>query len=594
MDGSGSEVLAKATVDFAALFQQLPTSYMVMDLSLHYVAVNDAYLATTGRRPEELIGQYVFDAFPPTDDALDEDGVSFVQRSFERARDTGLPDSMPLQRYAIPDGAGGMTERWWSLISVPVFGEDGAIRWVAQRAEDITDWVRERASGEVVRERNEQLSRRVQEVEADLFARAHELEEALTAQAAAAARVGSLATVAMELTSAQTVEDLCRIVFNRGLPVLGADGGVISIRGEDLVRVTTSPSLGEPVQLAYGELALDSPLPAAHVSRTGERVLLPTRAAGLAFSPLMADVYAQTRRLGWATVPLRVDGVILGALAASWVEERHISNDDVELLEGFAAQVSVSLQRITTAAAERAAAAAAAKLSESLQRSLLTEPPQPDDLTIAVRYQPAAQEAQVGGDWYDAFVTEAEVTMVVIGDVGGHDQAAAAAMGQIRNLLRGIAFESFDAPGTLLGRLDRAMQGLHIDVLATAALLRVEGTRDQRQLRWANAGHLPPVLRRPNGQVVVLDEQPDLLLGLDKHASRRDHVTPFPHGSLLVLFTDGLVESRDGSLDLGIQRVAEAVAGLTDTDPEAAADAVIGLASTQNEDDIAVLVLRVG
>ena len=586
---------ATPEVDFRALFEQLPTSYMVMDRALRYVAVNDAYLATTGRTREELLGAFVFDAFPPTPDALDETGVSRVQRSFERARDTGRTDTMPLQKYDIPDPAtGGMSERWWSLISVPVLAPDGAVVLVAQRAEDITDWVRQREATEVERERSAQLSRRVQEVEADLYARAHELEAALASQARAAATAAGLASVAIELTGADTVEDLARIIFNRGLPVLGADGGAISVRDDEagVVRLTVGESLGEQVQQAYAELPLDSPLPAAHVARTGETVLFPDRASGLAWSPLTAQVYETTGRYAWATLPLTIGGELLGALVASWVDERRFTPEDVALLEGFAAQVAQALRRIRATAAERESAAAAARLSEALQRSLLTAPPQPPDLRIAVRYRPAAQEAQVGGDWYDAFLTEAGSTLAVVGDVSGHDRDAAAVMGQIRNVLRGIAVESSDGPAALLARLDRAMHRLALDALATAVLVRVEGTGGGRRLRWSNAGHLPAVLRRPDGSIVVLDVDPDLLLGLDRHAPRVDHVASFPEGSMLVLFTDGLVERRDADLDVGIQRVVDALAVLGDADVERAADAVVAAGQSVNEDDIAVLVLQ--
>jgi PAS domain S-box-containing protein len=589
--GLDSVGLDSVGLDYVGLFRQLPTPYMVMDLDLRYVEVNEAYLATTGRRREELIGAYVFDAFPPTPDALDEEGVSFVQRSFERARDSGSIDTMPMQKYAIPDGDGGMSERWWSLISVPVRGPDGQVALVAQRAEDVTDWVHERSKDRAERERSEQLTQRVHEVEADLYARAHELEAALAARAAAAARLTSLAAAAMDLTSAETVEDLAGVVLGRGVPTLGGDGGVIAVREDDrhVLRLATGASPAD--SLPGGEIALDSDLPAAHVARTGERVLLAATPRGVALHPLTGHAHEELQQYVGVGLPLQVGDRLLGSLMASWEQARRFAPHDIDLLEGFAAQVSVALQRIRATAAERAAAREVARLSEALQRSLLTEPPHPAHLTIAVRYQPAAQEAQVGGDWYDAFVTGADAPMVVVGDVGGHDREAAAAMAQIRNLLRGIAYESFDGPGTLMGRLDRAIQGLGIDVLATALIARIEGGAAARQLRWSAAGHPPPVLRLPDGEVVVLDQEPDLLLGLDQHRGRREHVAPFPVGSLLLLYTDGLIERRGCDLEVGIGRVVEAMRQLTTADPEAAAQAVLAVADT-NEDDIALLLVR--
>jgi serine phosphatase RsbU (regulator of sigma subunit) len=276
------------------------------------------------------------------------------------------------------------------------------------------------------------------------------------------------------------------------------------------------------------------------------------------------------------------------------VHERAFDDEDVALLEGFAAQVSQAVLRIRATQAQRAAALSAQRMSETLQLSLLTDPPDVPGLQIAVRYQPAAQEAQIGGDWYDAFVTAAGSTLVVIGDIGGHDRTAAARMGQVRNLLRGMAYDSDDSPAVLLGRLDTAMQGLGLDTLATALLARVEPADDGYRLRWANAGHLPPVLRTGNGHLAVLDDESDLLLGLDADAERHERTTALPAGSTLVLYTDGLIERRDASLDAGIARVTQAVSRLGDADAEATADAVVTAAGSSNEDDIAVLVLRVG
>ena len=102
------------------------------------------------------------------------------------------------------------------------------------------------------------------------------------------------------------------------------------------------------------------------------------------------------------------------------------------------------------------------------------------------------------------------------------------------------------------------------------------------------------MLRTGDGRLHVLDHDSDLLLGLDADAERVERTTDLPTGSSLVLYTDGLVERRDASLDAGIARVTQAVSRLGDADAEATADAVVTAAGSSNEDDIAVLVLRVG
>src|SRR4051812_28557270 len=124
----------------------MPTPYLVLTPDLVIVDANPAYLATTGRALDELVGRDVFDAFPGNPHAGEPDGgVGKVRASLEKARDTGRPHTMPVQEYDIPDGSGGFVKRFWSLISVPVLDADGACRYVLQRAEDITDYVREQA-----------------------------------------------------------------------------------------------------------------------------------------------------------------------------------------------------------------------------------------------------------------------------------------------------------------------------------------------------------------------------------------------------------------------------------------------------------------
>lgn len=596
-DGGGTH---SVPLDFRALFAAIPTAYLVMTPDLVIAEANSAYLDVSGRSREDLVGRPVFEAFPPTLDALDENGLNPLQLSFVRARDSGQPDVMPIHKYDVLDPISGeIVERFWSLISAPVLDEDGTTRLVLQRVEDVTDYVRERDGRQAELERGQAWQRRVEVVEADLYARLQELRAALEAKDLTARRLAGLGEVALQLTAAETVEDLERIVVGRGLSVLGADGGAVISPDEDGEwRVTVNAALGEHVQVIYGNVPYDSPLPACWTARTGERLLLPTRASGSAFHEVMAAVYDDTRRDGWAFLPLMVRDQSIGCLAVAWAEEHPFRPDELDLLDGFAAQCAQALERIRATQAQREAALAAQRMSETLQRSLLSQPPTPDSLQIAVRYQPAAQEAQIGGDWYDAFVTAAGATLLVVGDVNGHDRAAAATMGQVRNLLRGMAYDSDDGPAVLLSRLDSALRGLHLDTLATAVLARVEQSatdqiRGVRRLRWSNAGHPPPLLRQPDGTVQVLGGEHDLLLGLDPGTSRGERVVELVAGSTLLLFTDGLVERRATSLDDGVARLAEILAAEGFQEPEVLFDVLLDSFGTEgNDDDIALLVLR--
>jgi len=586
-------------VDFAALFAALPTPYLVLTPDLVIAEANAAYLATVGRTRGELLGRPVFEAFPPTADALDESGVSRVQLSFERARDTGRPDTMAIQRYDILDAAtGDLTQRFWSLISVPVLDAQGRTELLLQRVEDITDYVREQDRSRSDRERSVALQRRTEEAESDLYARARDLEAARAAESTATRRLAALADVTMTLAQAETVADLTDTINRRGLVALGAGGGAVAVAvGDGTLALTITSSLGERTQSVYAVLGEAEPLPACVAAVTGERVLLPDRRASLEWAPGMATVLADTGCEAWAALPLRSHGAVLGSLTVGWVRPHAFPAAEVELLDALAAQCAAGLERIQERQAERSAAAAAVRMSETLQRSLLTEPAQPAGLQVSVRYRPAAQEAQVGGDWYDAFLTPDGALCLVVGDVAGHDRDAAAVMGQVRNLLRGVTYTVEEPPAVVLATLDRALRDLDVGALATAVLAKVEQTREDaaaglRTLRWSNAGHPPPLLIRPDGTTVLLTTPADLLLGLDAGSDRADHVARLEPGSTVLLYTDGLVERRGASLDDGLDWLVDTAGALAGLDLDGLCDALLGLVGADAEDDVALLALR--
>ena len=553
-------------VDFAAIFRAIPTPYLVMSPDLVIVEANDAYLANVGRTREELLGRPVFEAFPPTPEALDPSGLSRIQVSFERARDTRRPDSMPLQKYDIPDGANGLIERFWSLISVPVLGPDGETAFVVQRAEDVTDFVRERERGEEVRERGEAFRRRVEEVETDLFARSQELAAAVRAQETASRRLASLAEVVVQLAGAESVEQLTDVVFSAGLPVLGAVGGSVAVRtpGSDQLEVTITPVLGDEVVGTSTRMPVAGDLPTSQAAR-GRLVLVPDEATAPDF-PGLPDVLRVSGTRAWAALPLEVGDRVLGALTVGWAEPQAFPAEEVELLRAFAAQCAQVLDRLQIRQAERQAAVEVQRIAESLQRSLLTEPPKDDRFDVAVRYQPASHIAHVGGDWYDAFRSPASAVAltVVIGDVAGHDRDAAAAMAQVRNILRGVAQVLPWSPSDVLDALDHALAGLALDVLATVLLARLLQRPDQRvrgewTFQWCNAGHPPPLLMRVDGTVELLDRESDLLVGLQPDVARADHEVTLRPGEAVLLYTDGLVETRGGDIQADLARLRDDV-----------------------------------
>jgi PAS domain S-box-containing protein len=584
--------------DYGAIFRAMPTPYLVMTPDLVIADANPAYLRTTGQTLEDIVGRPVFDVFPGNPNDTDADGgVGKVRASFERALRTGRTDTMELQEYDIPDGRGGFDKRFWSLISIPVLDASGGPRYVIQRAEDITDYVLDqRQAGETGR-RDAEWRRRVLEVESDLHTRALELEASREAEVATARRLAALAGVALDLASAESVDDLIRSITEAGLAALGAHGAAMGVRqdAESLSLIRTG-GFAEG-RGRYGELPLSSPLPATVAARSGRTVVLPDRAAGIVFAQENAEVFSVTGTEACVALPLQAGSRTLGSLTVGWAERRAFTSQDVELLEAFAAQCAQVLDRIQTRQAEQAANAAVRGMAEALQRSLLTEPPRLADLEIAVRYVPAAEQAQVGGDWYDAFLVADGTTMLVIGDVTGHDRHAAAAMAQVRNILRGVAHSQPESPAKVLAALDRALGDLAVGALATAVLVRVERCGSdvqppQHLLRWSNAGHLPPLLLEADGSVTLLEREPNRLLGVDTDAGRAEHAVALPPGATLLLYTDGLVERRGTTLDAGLAWLVEEVTGRQELSLDELCDRLLAVLPSELGDDVALLAVR--
>ncbi|WP_127480740.1 SpoIIE family protein phosphatase [Nocardioides pantholopis] len=379
-------------------------------------------------------------------------------------------------------------------------------------------------------------------------------------------------------------------------PVRGPDGeveGVLDIATETTSRVV----LGRRLQLLtrLGEALA----PATGVEDVVERAVAVLRAAptDLAGAEIGRVRGTSGRRVRvehgpdgtWVWQPL-VNGTTYGASFLGVRLHPHLPEDADYL--GFVAllggAVDQALDRVAALEAERS-------FSEALQRSLLSRPPTVPGLEVAVRYQAALEVAQVGGDWYDAFELRDGSLTVVVGDVAGHDENAAAAMAQLRNLTRGVAVTRWSEPATMLGDLDRAVLGLGLDVVATAVLGQVrpiEGSAG-RLLEWSSAGHPPPVLIEPDGTARVLERAPDLLLGLDPTAERGSHSVVLEPGSTVLLYSDGLIERRGVPLDESVRWLVSELDDRRFLDAEAVCDHLLGEVGLLVDDDIVLLALRV-
>jgi PAS domain-containing protein len=227
----------------------------------------------------------------------------------------------------------------------------------------------------------------------------------------------------------------------------------------------------------------------------------------------------------------------------------------------------------------------------TLQRSLLPQRLEdPDDLRVAARYLPGGSDAAVGGDWYDVITLGAGRTALVIGDVMGRGVRAAAVMGQVRTAVR--AYARLDLPPHEVLQL---LDGLAMEIDATQIVTCVYAVHDPSEgvLTYSTAGHLPPLVRDPDGVVHKLDDANGPPLGTGgawPHTSGQVCLEP---GSTVAFYTDGLVERRGEDLDEGIDELASALAQATGP-PEPVRDRLVEhmRLPAEHDDDVAVLVVQ--
>jgi len=225
-------------------------------------------------------------------------------------------------------------------------------------------------------------------------------------------------------------------------------------------------------------------------------------------------------------------------------------------------------------------------ISHTLQQSLLAgEPPKDDRFGVAALYQPAVAQLEVGGDWHDAFLLPSGNLCVVVGDVVGRGLMAATAMGQLRSAIRALAVTGA-GPEEVIRYLDTFVE--QVSTARFATLVYAEFEPDAGTVTLSAAGHLPPVLVTAEGRTELFMGGRSTPLGIEIEALPRVNDTlELARGDQLVLYTDGLVERRGESIDVGLERLL--IAAAHDAAPDALATALDD--GRQGEDDVCVLVL---
>ncbi|MFI5042244.1 MAG: PP2C family protein-serine/threonine phosphatase [Acidimicrobiales bacterium] len=284
----------------------------------------------------------------------------------------------------------------------------------------------------------------------------------------------------------------------------------------------------------------------------------------------------------FANLPLVIEQRIIGAISMSWPAERTFTDDDRSFMISIAAMCAQAVDR--TLLSERQA-----RVVETLQRAILPESlPSVRGAELCARYLPATRGILVGGDWYDAFVLPDGRLALSIGDVSGHGVPAASVMAQLRNSMRAYTFDG-DSPDAVLTKLDVLVSAADHGLLVTTVIAMYDPATGE--VVWASAGH-PPILTHDGVRTAFAEEPGAPLLGTSP--AYRTGSLRLDEGSLLLLYTDGLVEHRTTTVQRGLDALeAEVQAAQHKPLDELCDHVIVATRGTQTqEDDLCVLALR--
>jgi PAS domain S-box-containing protein len=528
--------------DLVRFLETMPAAFCFLDTDWRFQYVNAEAERLMDRPRSEVIGESLWEIFPGL-------SGSVVEENYRAAVASGLPMTFETPHRRAPD-------RWIEARVWP--GPDGLALYVL----DATD-----------------------------------RRDAAEAAGRATARTALLTRVSAELAGELDTESALGRLAQLVVPVL-TDGCIVTVvdregRARDVGSWHVDP-FRRPLLQEYTAVRLDSLPASSPVARALHAGTSATESVDAVLQLMppgpSRDLLAALRPETAVVLPLTADARTVGVLTLYLDAGRVMSAEDLETARQVAAEAGRAVARVHRQSQQ-------ARLVEALQRSLLTDPPATGDTEIVVRYVPAAEAARVGGDWYDAFPQRDGRAVLVIGDVVGHDTDAAAAMGQLRALLRGIAHYSGAGPAEVLRGLDEAIADMHTDTLATAAVARLERSchgNGASRLRWANAGHPPPIVVAPDGRTTVLGGPVgDLMLGVDCTADRPESVHDVAPGSTVLLYTDGLIERRGSTLDEGIARLVDQLGALAGEPLDELCDALLdGMLQGTPQDDVAIVAVR--
>ncbi|MER5430081.1 SpoIIE family protein phosphatase [Streptomyces sp. NPDC002588] len=542
------------------LISQSPIGLALLDPDLRYLLVNPALERIDGIPAEDHVGRLLRETLPLPD-------VETIESALRQVLTTGTP---LLDQYHVGrPPADPEHEHAWSLSFYRLEDPGGRILGAAASVVDVTE--RHRAAAEADRARRR-----------------------LALIAEASTRVGT--TLEVE----QTARELAEIAVPQLADVAAVDVLDAALACRRSRRPDHGPELFRSLALkaAYPTVALRAADPPGDLAAyDGDRLVTLCVHTG---RPVMirhvsshdipriardAEAGSMLARAGvhsYLAVPLIAHGEVLGALDLKRTRNPlPFDEDDVVLAAELAGRAAVAIDNARWFESVRNTAL-------TLQRSLLPDhPPHHAGLDLASRYQPAQATSEVGGDWYDVIPLSDDKTALVVGDVMGNGIDAAATMGRLRTATCAYADLDLD-PGAVLQHLDKITCDLEHYIVT--CLYAVYDPRTRR-CRIANAGHMPPALAGPGHAAFLLELPTGAPLGVGG-IPFETVTTVLAPGDLLVLYTDGLVETRQHPID---DRLSVLLGFLDEPERplEEICDLLLyGLRHPDDHDDVALLVAR--
>ena len=390
-----------------------------------------------------------------------------------------------------------------------------------------------------------------------------------------AALLAALTSVALDINAADTFDGLARAAAAGAARIFGARAVLVLEMPDGQVR-RTSASPGHPEPRLRGASRAVAGRVMARVLGTGAGAR-PSAAVMIAREEWLRLVPDSTLRCDICAAAVRPKPgrpPVAMAVEAAGVP----GEEELQVLRQLVQMVALAVDALRSYAEEHT-------IALTLQRSLLPSAlPEVPGLAVASRYVPASDQAEVGGDFYEALLCRDKV-LVAIGDVQGHSLHAAAVMGELRHALRAFAVEGHP-PLAMTGLVNQVLTGYHPGIIATLCLALLDPASGRTEI--VSCGHMPPLL--VHGQDAAYVGGGGLLLGLPMHEPHLEK-TFLPPGGTLLLMTDGLVEDRAVFLDVNLEKLRAAAQEVGGADVEAFVNHLMAMFGPR-EDDVAMIALR--